>query len=435
MLRLATLSPLFLALTVAACSDGNGPSPDQGTDQDQGIDQDQGTDQGTDPCAPPDVNANGEPAYPFGTDADDDGDGHTTYLLGGDDTNDADAAVYLSVAQRTFTSGMTYDTASPTSEAPTDAAFADVDHDGLWDLLVTDQNGTVDETGAVEVWLGDGDGTFNYVANYPSGGGGRIAMGDVNGDGFLDALNDGRRLSGSCTGEFTLAAGSPAMGYRPNVVDWDGDDDLDVVGPLYGSGVGIDLSDGAGAFTSSSNTVTDLSDAVVGYLDSDARLDVVTTSYGTPYTARTFLRTVAGGLSETDSDATDYHTNPALADVNEDGFLDVITNDFIAHDVSVLLGDGDGHIGAPSPVITDIDGAERIHVVDMDGDGHLDLTVSSQVLGVAVAYGVGNGTFATPVYLGTSAMSHAVVDVNGDGRLDIVSVDISADTFRVFLAD
>ena len=56
------------------------------------------------------------------------------------------------------------------------------------------------------------------------------------------------------------------------------------------------------------------------------------------------------------------------------------------------------------------------------------------MLGVAVAYGVGNGTFATPVYLGTSAMSHAVVDVNGDGRLDIVSVDLSADTFRVFLA-
>ncbi|MFL6429593.1 MAG: FG-GAP-like repeat-containing protein [Acidobacteriaceae bacterium] len=65
--------------------------------------------------------------------------------------------------------------------------------------------------------------------------------------------------------------------------------------------------------------------------------------------------------------------------------------------------------------------AGDVAVIDIDGNGHLDL-----LLGNTVAYGKGDGTFSNPTVLPVLATGFSqayAVDINGDGKLDIVAVN------------
>ena len=180
-------------------------------------------------------------------------------------------------------------------------------------------------------------------------------------------------------------------------------------------------------------------------------------------------------------------TNPAsvaLADVNGDGKLDIVTANSASQTVSVLLNNGSGTFAnqvtytvgmAPlSVVIADLNGDEKpdlavanstgvdmfgtvsvllgvgdgtfqnqvtygvgqtpswLTVGDVDGDGHLDLiTANSGVSGdapfggVSVLRGKGDGTFTVgTVETPSRPYSVAVADFNKDGRLDLVSAEL-----------
>ena len=75
----------------------------------------------------------------------------------------------------------------------TAAAVADVNGDGKPDVVVASgctSTSTCQNEGVVGVLLGNGDGTFQPVITFNSGGylSGWVAIGDVNGDGFADVL-------------------------------------------------------------------------------------------------------------------------------------------------------------------------------------------------------------------------------------------------------
>src|SRR5204863_530848 len=116
------------------------------------------------------------------------------------------------------------------------------------------------------------------------------------------------------------------------------------------------------------------------------------------------------------------------------GHLDLAVTDY--HNVSVLLGEGDGTFQAPQSYAVG-HAPSSVAVGDFDGDGHLDLAVAYQDLhgGVSVFLGNGDGSFqaARSSALGFSPRSVTVADFNGDGHADLAVSDNDAGTVSVLL--
>lgn len=131
----------------------------------------------------------------------------------------------------------------------------------------------------------------------------------------------------------------------------------------------------------------------------------------------------------------------AVADVNGDGKLDVVTSD-AAGQACIALGDGAGGALKPPACTTVPDNPRGVDVGDVNADGKLDLVVAdgAAAMGgpgnVSVLLGDGKGGLATPVQLTGDGAPWAVrlADVNRDGAPDIVTADRSSGNVAVFLA-
>lgn len=124
-------------------------------------------------------------------------------------------------------------------------------------------------------------------------------------------------------------------------------------------------------------------------------------------------------------------------DFNGDGILDLVSSDpGTFGGIHVSLGLGDGSFGPsvsfaagfPSSVLTG----------DFNGDGILDIVVADGGFGFSAAnvfLGHGDGTFSEGISsdVGGYLASFTTGDVNGDGILDLVTVDYNDDTVKVLL--
>ena len=95
--------------------------------------------------------------------------------------------VLLGNGDGTFQTVVTYDSGGI---FPNSVVIGDVNGDGKPDLVVVNGSTTGADAGNVGVLLGNGDGTFQPVALYPRGGygAGSVALADVNGDGKPDVV-------------------------------------------------------------------------------------------------------------------------------------------------------------------------------------------------------------------------------------------------------
>jgi len=141
-------------------------------------------------------------------------------------------------------------------------------------------------------------------------------------------------------------------------------------------------------------------------------------------------------------DAGAYSTySVAVADVNGDGKPDLLVVSSCASDpqqcanglVEVLLGNGDGTFQPGTTYSTGTLGGTSIAVVDLNGDGKPDLVVATTLNcncgargAVSVLMGNGDGTFQPAVIYGTGGPNSyyvVVADLNGDGKPDLVVTD------------
>ncbi len=155
--------------------------------------------------------------------------------------------VLLNAGDGQFTEHATYRLAEPTAYSFS-FATADLDGDGVPDLVASDGNGSVD------VRLGAGDGTFAAAQRYATGcdevehscpeG---AAVGDVTGDGRIDVVLSSAVLPGG--GDGTLGAARPGGHgwYRADLGDLDADGALDAA-LVAGPGVLVRLGAGDGTF-------------------------------------------------------------------------------------------------------------------------------------------------------------------------------------------
>jgi FG-GAP-like repeat len=113
----------------------------------------------------------------------------------------------------------------------------------------------------------------------------------------------------------------------------------------------------------------------------------------------------------------------ALLDINGDGRLDLLVPEagFTNPRMSVALGDGAGSFGGPT-VLNATSLMESLAVGDFDGDGQVDVAGLSYYGPLLLYRGLGNGQLAAAVVAHTfGGRAHGIVvnDFNGDGRPDI----------------
>ena len=120
----------------------------------------------------------------------------------------------------------------------------------------------------------------------------------------------------------------------------------------------------------------------------------------------------------------------ALGDLNGDGKLDVATSSHDSYQVMLLTGDGKGGLAiAPtSPIVMKLGQHPHTHglaVADINRDNKLDLiTCNNADNDISLALGDGRGNFTRApqsLPVGPSPYPFATGDVNNDGWLDIVA--------------
>jgi hypothetical protein len=281
-----------------------------------------------------------------------------------------------------------------------------------------------------------------------------VAMGDLNGDGKADMVaadlgtNTVNVMLSSGDGTFQAPKTVAAVSNPGTLVigDVNGDGKPDLVFSNYKSNdmqdgtVNVLLGNGDGTFQVAKTFAVGYGTVSIDVADmnADGNPDlVVVNTYGS---VGVLLGNGDGTFqSQKNVNTLEYPSSLAVADFNGDGKPDlaVTTLNSIPPNhsyVGVLMGNGDGTFGAQS-IFTGGTGGDSVAAVDVNGDGKPDLVVTNEYSNnVSVLLGDGNGLFQgqKTFAVGSGPYSLAVADVNGDGSPDLVVAN-SGDTASVLL--
>jgi len=193
---------------------------------------------------------------------------------------------------------------------------------------------------------------------------------------------------------------------------------------------------------------SNVGNVVVGDMNGDGRLDLVTADYGnnTGSTASVLLNT-STGTAVSFATRQPFTTGAApygiaLGDVDGDGRLDIVVGNYASGTgttVSVLRNTTTAGATtlsfAPKADYTVGTAPNGVALSDVDGDGRLDLLVANEqsntvsvLLNTTLLPGLVSFAPKVDYAVGTAPGNLVAADINGDGRLDILSVNSGAGT-------
>jgi hypothetical protein len=357
---------------------------------------------------------------------------------------------------------------------PGPAIVADMNGDGRVDLIVPDIN-----VNSVSVLLnttiaGATQAAFALPQTFAAGAGPvRVTASDLNGDGQMDliATNNGdgtvsvlmnATAPGASQLKFasrqTFAVGPHPFGVTAADLNGDGRADLVVANNNSQGSISVllnETSPGATVplfapqqtFAAGSNC-----DSVTAVdLNGDGKLDILASNFNNPAAMVLVNATKPGATtvsfvpapSLTEGGDSECAT---AADLNGDGASDLITADLYSGTVSVLFNT----TALPQSTTVEYDqpatfatGAapSAVQAVDINGDGLKDLVVANaQSMSVSVllnttAPGATLPSFANQQTFAVGNLPNSVIaaDVNGDGRMDLITTNLESDTVSVLL--
>jgi hypothetical protein len=333
-------------------------------------------------------------------------------------------------------------------------ATGDLDGDGFVDIVVA--NNVADTVG---IFINRGDGTFADQVTYSAGsnhaGPFWVAVGDFDGDGHPD-LAVAEYLSVNVfvnrgDGTFRASDSMPSTPGSVTVADLNGDGHPDIVSANTNGAyldtsqgnlstfdsISLFLNDGGGSFPTQTFLATGHGagpgQIVAGDIDGDGALDLVVSN--------TMAQGVSVFLNNGDGTFQSVTILPmrgssqsvAMGDLNGDGHLDIAAANCFGNDVAVFINIGDGTFGSEVDYAVGFE-PNYLTISDLNGDGYADIQVAnsqdssaqSDLGGVGILFGRGDGTFApqTVLPLGTSVSSLAIADLRRSGSLDIVAPSV-----------
>ncbi|MBS2027383.1 MAG: VCBS repeat-containing protein [Deltaproteobacteria bacterium] len=265
-------------------------------------------------------------------------------------------------------------------------AMGDLDEDGNTDLVVGSES--PGGNGGSALYLrGHGDGTFDGPITNPLSdilyNPRAVGVADVNGDGHLDIIDE--------SSDVVLGNGDGTFQYF---------------------------------FTNHPDTNTGPDVALFADVNGDGHVDVLAhfSNWGTGYQFRTALGMPNGTFGQNFTAAPNDVTPEALGDFDRDGRPDVMGLARDANYIPTLYfmhGNCDGTftVGQGFPV----DLSASFAAGDLDGDGRLDV-VEFSTSGIFTYFGQGDGTFVPGTVIAGTAANGVTADFNGDGTADVVDI-------------
>ncbi|MCA9412523.1 MAG: VCBS repeat-containing protein [Candidatus Omnitrophica bacterium] len=291
---------------------------------------------------------------------------------------------------------------------PTDVATADLDGDGWLDLVFSN----ADKGSASFIYYGGKDGfAESRLAKLPTNKPSSVEISDVNNDGSMDIV-------------FANEGGEESYAYLNDGGEFSGDNRI--------------------AFETYNSK-----DSAVADFNQDGYADVFFTNHqysfsGDPNLANRMIVSYlyfgsADGFSK--ENRQEFQTIGAwgakAADLNEDGWIDLFVNNFQEHysyEVpSFIYWNGPDGFSLTNRTPIYEHGAQGNAVADFDGDGHVDLAVTS-MMGRSrgdydpchLYFGDENGHYSKDnriEFMGREAYEQAFADIDDDGQVDVLIIN------------
>ena len=306
---------------------------------------------------------------------------------------------------------------------------ADINNDNLQDIIVTRKF----STHIISCYLNLGNSTFGPETILETGSSQvtKITTGDFNNDGWIDIVSIGDATNSVIvyTNNATVFTASTLDSFAffdcdIQAADIDNDADLDIVA-IGGTTLKVYYNDGLSNFNSQtiSGPIEDFFDIAIDDIDGDGFKDIITGGTNISIYKNT-NGVISYDATRTSTIPSDFNLYLRLADLDNDGDLDLFSDADNSMGIRWMKNDGNGNFSNLQMIDVDpINTRYGGSIKDFDNDGDLDLIIVKE-FNVVMYTNDGFGNFSSPSIIQEGTPIPITVihseDLNNDGLYDII---------------